>query len=141
MAEKVFINLAPQETAQLEASRAVIAAHVPDHLRADYHTPEGKLSALNHIVAARSLQPYDANGINALGTVLGDVFVQTLGMRWTRVQDEFGTTIALRYQDTSVVLAPIDAIAKREDELATLDFFHLYNTFGQIVMDLVEQGM
>lgn len=141
LAEPKFSELTRAERAELDANRAEISQYIAPESQANFQTAAGKLDALKTIVAAGILKPFDSVEIAGLGTTFGDAFVLDLGMHWVRIRDDFGTTIGLRYKETSIVLAPIDIMFKREGEIDTLDFFDMYNFYAAIVLDMAAKGM
>lgn len=141
LAEPKFQDLTHHERAELDANRAVIAQYIAEESQAAFQTAAGKLDALRAIVAAGVLTPYDEADYAGIGTVFGDAFVLDLGMHWVRVRDTFGTTIGLRYKDTSIVLAPIDIMFKRYDQIEDLDFADMYYFYAHTVLSLAQKGM
>lgn len=141
LADRVFTALTAAETAELDANRARVAQYLAVESKPAFGTAAGKLDTLRAIVASGVLEPYSDDQIAAIGTVFGDAFVLDLGMHWVRVRDTIGTTIGLRYKDTSILLAPIDIMFRRADEIRNLDFVDLYVFYATTVQEMAAKGM
>ena len=70
-----------------------------------------------------------------LGTVFGQVMVDTLDMHWVMVTDQYGTSYGIQYKDTKILTFPIDSVAKRIDRGETGFFEGLYFTVKTVTKD------
>ncbi len=76
----------------------------------------------------------------ALGTALGDLIAHELGMSWVRFSDEEGVDLALRYQDTSIVVFPRSMILKRLEREEDPDIPYLYGQVCAAVREMLSEG-
>ena len=74
----------------------------------------------------RLLVPLSEATLEAFGTVLGDALCGSLSMQWVRVDDDYGSDLALRLGDTSLTVFPRDMVVKRveQDEHPDLQLLH-----------------
>ena len=78
--------------------------------------------------------------LQCLGIVLGDAFVQELGMEWIMVEDENGRDPAIRMPKTTMILYPMTMISKRHRHGEKVDVFELFNGVASQVEDLQRGG-
>lgn len=74
--------------------------------------------------------PYTNDAISeviALGTAFGDVLAQTLGLAWVRYCDDEGEELALRYENTDVVVFPRTLLLTRLEEGGVVNLSVLYD--------------
>lgn len=67
--------------------------------------------------------------LQALGAVLGNVFVANTPMRWAVITNEFGINLGLRHPETGFVLYPLTMVLKRVEEGRRVDIPQLYQSF------------
>lgn len=124
--------LSKQDIAALDAQRQLIRHFLsPRDLQDKYPTAVGKLGTLRALLEARRFRPEQTYELQALGVVLGDVFVQEMGFKWVMVSDEYGRDPALQYQDSPILLFPLTMIAKRIERGETVDAFALYEGIAE----------
>lgn len=51
--------------------------------------------------------------INGVGAIVGDLFVQELGLRWVVASDEYGVEAAVSGSPGEILVYPMNAVAKR----------------------------
>jgi hypothetical protein len=124
----------PEDLAHLAKQRAFIEAYLGDDAaREKYRTTAGKLGLLRALLEAHVFPPGRTWELQSMGVVLGDAFVQELGLRWVMVQDEYGRDPALAVPGQTVLLYPLTMISKRVEQGETVDVFDLFNwTAAQI---------
>ncbi|MBV8048048.1 MAG: DUF3806 domain-containing protein [Paludibacterium sp.] len=125
--QKIF-PLTPDDLALQVRQRAVVEKFLSsEDLRERYPSPAGKLGALRALLKGKVFSATQTYELQAMGIVLGDVFVQDMGFKWVIVQDSVGRDFALQYKDSSVFLFPLTMISKRVEQGEDVDVFDLYN--------------
>lgn len=126
--EQKISALTPEDEARLAAQRAVIEAYIGDEKsRANYQTPAGKLGLLRALLKAKAIGAEKTYELQSMGVILGDTFVQELGMQWVMVEDEFGGDPAIQVEGTSILLFPLTMISKRVESGEEVDVFDMFN--------------
>ncbi|MDC7701386.1 DUF3806 domain-containing protein [Vogesella indigofera] len=124
LAAQEISPLGEQDIAALNAQRQLVQYFLP---AGDHSTVPSKLGALRALLDARQFRLDQTYELQAMGVVLGDVFVQELEFKWVMVSDEYGRDPALQYQNSSLLLFPLTMISKRIESGETVDVFTLYN--------------
>jgi hypothetical protein len=124
----------PEDLARLAEQRGFIEAYLKDAAsREKYKAAAGKLGLLRALLEAHAFEPSQTWELQSMGVVLGDAFVQELGLRWVMVKDAYGRDPALAVPGKTVLLYPLTMISKRVEAGETVDVFELFNwTAGQI---------
>src|SRR5262249_1964061 len=105
------VNEADQK--RLRDQRAVIERYLGNEdSKEKYKTAAGKLGTIRAILQGNVLKPDQKYELQCLGIVLGDVFVQDMGMEWIMVEDEHGRDPAVRLPKTTISLYPLTMISK-----------------------------
>lgn len=118
----------PADLERFATQRAVIERFLADDdSRQKYKKAVGKLGTLRGLLALNKFKPDQTYELQCMGIVLGDAFVQELGMEWIMVEDEHGTDPAVRVPDTTVIIYPLTMISKRVERGETVDVFDLFN--------------
>jgi len=121
-------SLRPDDVERLDAQRRLIEAHLGDDAsREKYRTPAGKLGLLRALLQMNVFRPDQTHELQSMGVVLGDAFVQQLGLHWVMVEDEYGRDPALALEGTSILLYPLTMISKRVEAGEAMDVFDLFN--------------
>jgi hypothetical protein len=97
----------------------------------------GTIRAILQAGIFRREQTYE---LDCLGVVLGDAFVQELGMEWIMVQDKHGRDAAVRMPKTTIILYPLTMNSKRLERGEQVDVFELFNGVAAQVEALQRQG-
>ena len=120
--------LSQADVERLDKQRTVITRFLADDdSRAKYQKVAGKLGTLRVLVAQKKFLPTQTYELQCMGIVLGDAFVQEMGMEWVMVEDELGTDPAVRLPGTTIIIFPLTMISKRVERGETLDVFDLFN--------------
>ncbi|MDX1964526.1 MAG: DUF3806 domain-containing protein [Pirellulales bacterium] len=120
--------LSQADVERLDKQRAIITQFVADEdSRAKYQKVAGKLGTLQAILNQKEFQPSQTYELQCMGAVLGDAFVQEMGMEWVMVEDEHGTDPAVRLPGTTIIIFPLTMISKRVERGETFDVFDLFN--------------
>jgi hypothetical protein len=85
-------------------------------------------------------KPSQTYELQSMGIVLGDAFVQELGMEWVIVQDTYGRDPAVRLPRTSIIIFPLTMISKRIEKGEQVDVFDLFNGVANEVEALRKRG-
>jgi len=129
--------LGPADHQRLREQRAVVEKHLANEdSKRKYETAAGKLGTIRGLLEAGTFekdQPYE---LQCLGIVLGDAFVQELGMEWVMVSDEYGRDPAVRLPGTSILLFPLTMISKRVERGEDVDVFEIFNGVAAQVAEL-----
>jgi Domain of unknown function (DUF3806) len=125
----------------LRDQRAVVEAYLGDEeSKRKYETAAGKLGTIRAILGAGVFKRDQTYELQCLGVVLGDAFVQELGMEWIMVEDEHGRNPAVRMPGASVILYPLTMISKRVERGEQVDVFDLFNGIAAKVEDVKRKG-
>ncbi len=127
MSEQRFSSLTAEDAERLDTQRARITQYLRDEDRSKYATAAGKLGLIRALLEAGVFAADDTWELQCLGIVLGDAFVQDLGVEWVMVEDEHGRDPALALPGTSVHLFPLTMISKRIERGEVVDVFQLFN--------------
>jgi Domain of unknown function (DUF3806) len=126
---------------RLRDRRAVVEAQLGNEdAKQKYQTAAGKLGTLRAILQAGVFKRGQTHELQCLGVVLGDAFVQELGMEWIIVEDEYGRDPAVRMPGTSIILYPLTMISKRIERGEQVDVFELFNGVAGQVEELKRQA-
>jgi hypothetical protein len=126
---------------RLADQRAVIEKFLADEdSKKKYKTAAGKLGTIRVVLQASVFKREQTYELQCLGIVLGDAFVQELGMEWIMVEDEYGRAPAVRMPNTSIILYPLTMISKRVERGEQVDVFELFNGVAAHVDELQKKG-
>lgn len=129
--------LGPADHQRLRDQCAVVEKFLAnDDSRRKYETAAGKLGTIRGLLEAGVFDNDQTYELQCLGIVLGDAFVQELGMEWVMVMDECGRDPAVRLPGTSILLFPLTMISKRVERGEDVDIFELFNGVAAQVEEL-----
>jgi hypothetical protein len=121
--------------------RAVVEKHLGNEdAKQKYKTAAGKLGTLRAALQSGDFKREQTYELQCLGIVLGDAFVQEMGMEWIMVEDESGRTPAVRMPKTTIIIYPMTMISKRVERGEQVDVFSLFNGVAAQIEDLQHQG-
>ena len=113
---------------RLREQRAVVEEYLGDeNSRQNYQTAAGKLGTIRAFLQGGVFAANQTYELQCLGIILGDAFVQDMGMEWVMVEDEYGRDPAVRLPNTTILLYPMTMISKRVERGENVDVFDLYN--------------
>ena len=136
-----FNPLSEADAATLESDRALIRVMLTDHGSGKSKSrPATDISEWQSALDGRLLGPLSEATLEAFGTVLGDALCCSLGMRWVRVDDDYGSDLALRLGDTSLTVFPRDMIVKRVEQDEHPDIQHLHDGVVEAIQRLDASG-
>jgi len=130
-------ELTDDDEARLREQRAVVERYLGNEASRDkYKTAAGKLGTLRAILQAGVFKSDQTYELQCLGIVLGDAFMQELGMEWVMVEDEYGRDPAVRVPGTTIILFPLTMISKRVEKGEQVDVFALFNGVASQIDEL-----
>ncbi len=101
---------------------------------------EGDLQAIQSLLDRSGPHRSDPLTLEGLGVILGDVLARKLDLHWVTLTDSAGSTPALRYRESSIILFPTDMIVKRVERGEAVDVVDLFNTIVQHVRQMIASG-
>jgi hypothetical protein len=126
--EQKITALNESDQKRLRDQRAVVERYLGNEgSKEKYKTAAGKLGTIRAILQGEVFKADQKYELQCLGIVLGDVFVQDMGMEWIMVEDDYGRDPAVRLPNTSIILFPMTMISKRIERGEKVDVFELYN--------------
>jgi len=107
--EQIISELTAEDVARVTKQRAVVEIYLGDEdSRRKYKKGPGKLGLLRTLLQHNVFKPNQTYELQCMGIVLGDVFVQELGMQWIMVEDEYGKDPAVKLDGTSIITVSVD---------------------------------
>ena len=135
--EEKITALTEADEQALRDRRAVVEQLLgDDDSKRKYGTAAGKLGTIRAILQAGSFRRDQTYELQCLGVVLGDAFVQELGMEWVMAEDAYGRDPAVRIPNTTIILFPLTMVSKRVERGEHVDVFELFNGIAAHVADL-----
>ncbi len=135
--QQTIMALIEADQERLRDQRAVVEAYLGNEdSKQKYQTAAGKLGTIRAILQAGIFRRDQTYELQCLGIVLGDAFVQELGMEWIMVEDEYGRDPAVRMPGTTIILHPLTIISKRVERGEQVDVFDLFNDHAARVDEL-----
>jgi Domain of unknown function (DUF3806) len=139
--EQKITALTDADQQQLRDQRAVVEKYLGNEdSKQKYKTAVGKLGTIRAILQAGVFKPEQTYELQCLGVILGDAFVQEMGMEWIMVEDEHGRHPAIRLPKTTIILYPLTMISKRMERGEKVDVFELFNGVAAQVEDIQRQA-
>jgi hypothetical protein len=138
--EQKITALTEADQQRLRDQRAVVEEYLGNEdSRQKYRTAAGKLGTIRAVLQSGIFKREQTYELQCLGIVLGDAFVQELGMEWIMVEDEHGRDPAVRMPNTTIILYPLTMISKRIERGEQVDVFQLFNGVAAQIEDLQQQ--
>jgi hypothetical protein len=135
--EQRLTALTEADQQRLRDQRAVVEKYLGNEdSKQKYKTAAGKLGTIRAISQAGVFKREQTYELQCLGVVLGDAFVQELGMEWIMVEDDDGRDPAVKMPNTTIILFPATMISKRIERGEQVDAFQLFNGVAAQVDDL-----
>lgn len=120
--------------------RRWVRGHFTPESHDKYDTVEDKIRLLQTILDENWVAPDETWKLQSLGITFGDILVQTMGLSWVAVEDEYGRDPALRDGDTSILVFPMTSISKRIERGESVDVLRLLDEAHDTVTRLRERG-
>jgi len=139
--EQNITALTETDEQRLRDQRAVVERFLGNEdSRQKYGTAAGKLGTIRAVLDAGIFGRDQTYELQCLGVVLGDAFVQELGMEWIMVDDAYGRDPAVRMPKTTIILFPLTMVSKRIEQGERVDVFDLFNGVAAQVDGLSSLG-
>jgi Domain of unknown function (DUF3806) len=139
--EQKIMALTEADEQHLRDQRAVVEKYLGNEdSKQKYKTAAGKLGTIRAVLQAGAFKPEQTYELQCLGIVLGDAFVQELGMEWIMVEDEHGRDSAVKMPNSSIILFPMTMISKRIERGEQVDVFELFNGVAAQVKELRQKA-
>ncbi len=135
--EKRIIELTPNDKTQLERQRNIVSGLIRDNF--GYIKLEGYTSDLYYVQKIIDKQLIAKNStydLQALGVVFGDVMVKNLNLSWVVVEDRYGRSRALRFEDSDDLFFPVTMISRRAKSGMPVSIRALYKKVEDTVKQL-----
>ncbi|WP_317928760.1 DUF3806 domain-containing protein [Halioxenophilus sp. WMMB6] len=97
------------------------------------HKTESDLNILQRIVDQKLIEPSDSFNLQALGVVLGDLFVERYNLQWKIYQDEEGRSRATCVPNTSQCLFPVTMLSRRIEVGLHPDVQAIYQESAELI--------
>jgi hypothetical protein len=134
--EQVIEKSNDADLADLEAKRTWVLNHFDPDSRAKYQDLNEKLRLLEAIVREGWVGKDETLKLQCLGVTFGDALVQSLGMEWVTVIDEYGRDSALRKAGTTIVIFPLTMISKRVERGEIVNIAALFESTTKTVREM-----
>jgi hypothetical protein len=136
-----FARLTAEDQAALDSDREFAPAVLKARFAGTRLTgAPSDVETLQRILDGGPHSESPADELVALGTSLGDLLGQAIGMQWVRFTDEHGTDLGLRYAKSTIVIFPRDMIVKRVEDGEEVDLQHLYDGVVEKVQEMIASG-
>lgn len=76
---------------------------------------DNDLQILQKLLDQRLVRPEQTHELQAMGVVIGDLYVKEMGTRWVIYRDSLGRSRALQWSDEKELLFPITMISRRAE--------------------------
>ncbi len=117
----------------IESKRDWVRNHYAPETVDRYNTVDGKLHLLDVVLKSDWIEKHETVKQQSLGITFGDVIVQDMNFEWIEVEDEKGSSPALRLPDTTLIIFPMTMISKRIERDESVDIYELYTALKEDV--------
>ena len=125
---------------RVEKMRSWVRDHYDPDSREQYDSLEGKLRLIDTIIRSGWIEPSETLKLQCLGIALGDALVQSMGLTWVTVEDEYGRDPALRDGAKTTLLFPMTTISKRIERGEAVDVRELFDGACRAIVRLRAQA-
>ena len=101
---------------------------------------EADLATLQTLLTSGSLDKKNSFLLEGLGVIFGDILAKRLDLHWVTESDDWGTTPALQYHDSGIMLFATDMIIKRVERGEEVDVIDLFNMLVVEVRKMIASG-
>ncbi|MBT4522744.1 MAG: DUF3806 domain-containing protein [Halieaceae bacterium] len=106
-------ELSPIDHHYMNQQKTVLDDLARRHLGARFTGNKGRdLGVLQRLLDQKHVGPSQAEELQAMGIILGELLARDLDMHWVIYQDNLGRSRALRYRETDNYLFPITMISR-----------------------------
>lgn len=117
----------------LERQRSYVDGLVRTEFGIPLRRNRSDLQLLNRIIDREMINRFETEKLQALGVVLGDIFVAELGLQWMMYEDRYGLTRAVCVPEVKECLFPVTMISKRAALGAKPDAEALYKRGEELI--------
>ncbi|MEM7101438.1 MAG: DUF3806 domain-containing protein [Pseudomonadota bacterium] len=125
-------NLTVQERGSLDQMRTwAIEQGTPN----EQLTSAGKLAIVQRVLDSNVLSSSDTWKACALGVLFGDALQQAMEnrLKWVIAEDELGSTFAMSWKHSEVLVYPLSAIKSRLEDSEAIDVHTLYSEYTSVL--------
>ena len=125
---------------RVEKMRSWVRDHYDPDSGDQYDSLEGKLRLIDTIIRSGWIEPTETLKLQCLGIAFGDVLVQSMGLRWVAVEDEYGRDPALRDDSKTTLFFPTTTISKRIERGEAVNVRKLFEDACRAIVKLRTQA-
>lgn len=96
------------------------------------------LEILQKLLDQKLVKHDDVELLQAMGMVMGDIYVQELGVHWVVYRDRLGRSRALQWSNNETLLFPVTMISRRVEAGIDVNVNEVYNKGLAILKPLVK---
>ncbi len=125
--EKKIADLSAEDKSRNDRQRRIIQKLIQENF--GYVKLDGSKSDLYYlqrIVDKKLIGRHDGYDLQALGVVLGDIMSTNLPVRWVIVEDKYGRSRALQFEETKSLYYPVTMISRRVQNNMEVNVRQLY---------------
>jgi hypothetical protein len=125
--DKRILDLSADDKARNDRQRRIVDKLVKENF--GYVKLEGSKSDLYYlqrIVDKKLVGRHDGYDLQALGVILGDIMDRNLPVRWVVVEDKYGRSRALQFEETKSLYYPVTMISRRLQNNMEVNVRQLY---------------
>ena len=103
-------------------------------------TRDNDTEVLQKLLSEKLVANNNTLQLQAMGVVLGDLYVKQLGVHWVVLKDKMGRSRALQANNQQQLLFPITMISRRAEAGIKIDVKGIYHKGYNILEPLVRRG-
>lgn len=131
-------RLSASDESSLQRQRNIIERLVNENFgRVDLDGGPTDIYYLQKLFDRGLVEKNDEFDLQAMGVVLGDVMARNLGLKWVKVEDRYGKSRALQFEDSQHLFFPITMISRRVKAQRPVNVQALYDQTQRMVKDLI----
>lgn len=100
----------------------------------------GDIKLLQRIADQRLIEKSDKQTLQAMGSVIGNLMVQTNGFGWKGYEDQYGRTRAVCVLDTDKCLFPVTMLSRRIEAGLDVDVQLIYDNAVSLIKPYLPKG-
>lgn len=137
---QIVRELSEEVNTKIQLRRDWVKNHYTPESLKEYNSLQGKLHLLDMILKSDWIGKDEIYKLQSLGITLGDIFIQDMNFVWIEVEDELGTTPAIQFPDTSIILFPLTMISKRITNGEEIDIYQLYTDLKEKINEIKHEA-
>lgn len=99
---------------------------------------QNDIEVLQKILDQNLVKADDVELLQAMGMILGDIYVKELGVHWVVYQDRLGRSRALQWSNEETLLFPVTMISRRIEAGIKVNIEEVYNKGLAILTPIVK---